>query len=677
MKRASQTNTIRRLIPVFAFGLLAPCASPVPSTQAQHIAFVQSPTTGSAQPLSNLADTVMSKRYRKDMRVLIAEADDIEKTLRVISNEFACATDPSFDHAGDKLLFSGKRSADDPLSIWRWQRSQNDLKPLEGTSDDCVTPIFLPRDAIGFASNMAREYEEQGGLRSLSLYSLEPYSTAPSRLTYNPSSDFEPVILRDGRLLFSSWQHVGNHHWPTGIVALMLINADGTGLFPFSGNHRGPWLKRGIKPWGSGRVVFIHAEQFDDFGAGELVAVDFNDSFAQYETLVPGDAYRVSDAAPLPDGRLLVSARPTDGSRKTFGLYLYDKNKLTLLYDDPDHHELSPAAPWGFQPEPRASTVVGSTPHGYLAILNCYETDRTEHHPIRPGSIKAVRVVEGRPLRHDGTRGPVFVKTDGRDGEPLIHAASATGYIPSRILGEVPPAEDGSVYLKVPADRPLRLQLVGQDGFVTVNERAWFWVRPNERRVCIGCHENRELAPSNAVPLAVRREPTDLTDPSGWTTVSFREDIKPILTTTCGVVGCHRPPRPTAGMNLTADIFNGRSDAAHADRYGPAYANLLARQEGKPFAVGGRRVHPGDALRSPMLWMLYGRALAPQYEPAPFERPMVSAHPGPMLPEAQLELIRKWIDLGAPYDSVAPPGPWPFEFNPVKQVVMEEKSDAK
>jgi hypothetical protein len=36
---------------------------------------------------------------------------------------------------------------------------------------------------------------------------------------------------------------------------------------------------------------------------------------------------------------------------------------------------------------------------------------------------------------------------------------------------------------------------------------------------------------------------------------------------------------------------------------------------------------------------------------------MISAHPGPMLPDAQLELIRKWIDLGAQFDDDSPPGP--------------------
>ena len=78
-----------------------------------------------------------------------------------------------------------------------------------------------------------------------------------------------------------------------------------------------------------------------------------------------------------------------------------------------------------------------------------------------------------------------------------------------------------------------------------------------------------------------------------------------------------------------------------------------------------------------MLWMLYGRPLAAQYEPAPFDRPLISPHPGPMLPEALLDLIRKWIDLGAPYDDESPPGPWPYSIPAANTVVMERAPDGK
>jgi hypothetical protein len=639
------------------------------------LAFVQVPPSPARPVGGDIENTLLSGRYRLGMRIVVADMDDIAGSLRAMTDGFACAGDPTYSHDAARLAFVGKRAPGDCLQIWELSRDDPEPRRIATTEADCISPVYMPNGYVVFASLLSREYEEHGGLYAFSLYEFAPGGESPTRLTFNPSSDFDPAVLPDGRLVYSSWQHVGNHHWPRGNVALMLINSDGTNVFPLTGNHRGPWLKRGAAPFDGDRVAFITSDRFADGGAGTLVTTSLNDAFAPYKALITPNEYHVADVAPLPDGRLILSARPADGSRATFGLYVLEDDTVKLLYDDPNHHELTPAV--GLRrrrPGLRVSTVVPDIPHGYLLVLNCYDTDRTDQRRPRKGSVKAVRVLEGRPPRHEGPAETTFFAVPGREDEPLIRPNSATGTIPCRILGEVPPAEDGSVWLKVPADRPLRIQLVDRGGFAIMNERAWFWVRPNEHRVCIGCHEDRELSPHNAAPLAARRRPTDLTDPSGWQTVSFRKDIQPILTAHCAVEGCHVPPRPTAGMNLKQDLRNGDKDAVLADRFGPAYANLLKRQENKPFEIGGRRVHPGDSRRSPMVWMLYGRALAPQYKPAPFDRPMVSAHPGPMLAEDKLELIRKWIDLGAPFDDECPPGPWPYTIAPA--TATEETRDA-
>ncbi len=643
--------------------------------EARPLAFVQAPKSAAPPATPTIGNTILAGRYSLGMRIVLADTENPAGTVRVVTEGFDCATDPVFAFDGTRLAFAGKRGPADPLQIWEFAENFATLKPVVACDADCVTPAYLPDGQTVFASLLAREYEEHGEQFSFSLYRAGAADEKPSRITFNPSSDFDPHVLPDGRILFSSWQHVGNHDWPRGVVALMLVNADGSGVFPLTGNHEAPWLKRGGKTWGGDRVAFIRSSTFGEFGAGELVTTSLNDPFAAYQTLVPADQYQVSGVASLPDGGLLVSARPTDGSRPTFGLYVYEGGGLRLLYDDPDFHDLAPAVGGvGVRPELYISTLTSDTTNGELAVLNCYETDRTDQHPLKKESVKLVRVLEGLPLRSEGRTGPTFLPMPGFPDEPLVRPNSATGYIPTRILGEVVPASDGSIHLKVPADRPLRIQLVDQDGFAIINERAWFWVRPGEHRICIGCHEKRELAPANAVPLAVRRTPTDLTDPSAWQTISFRHQVQPILSTRCAATDCHVPPFPTAGMNLTADQLNDGGDAPLANRFGPAYANLLARQANKPFAVGGRRVHPGDARSSPMLWMLYGRPLAPQYAPAPFERTMISAHPGPMLPDAQLELIRKWIDLGAQYDDESPPGPWPYEVPSGGKMAMEGDS---
>ena len=632
------------------------------------LAFVQVPVSAAHGAGGDIHNTILSGRYFQGMQIVLASTENVATSQRVATKGFLCATDPAFSQDGTHLIFSGKRSEKDRLQIWEISSDNPEPQQVVTCDADCIHPQYLPNGHIVFASLLPREYEEHGGQYSFSLYEWAPDSDAPNRLTFNPSSEFDPALLDDGRLIFSSWQHVGNHYWPRGNMALMLINWDGTGLFPLTGNHRQPWLKRGATQSGDDLIAFVQVDSFYEFGAGSLVTTDLNNAFAPYEPLISPEEYKVSDVVPLPNGNLLVSALPAGNPEQSFGLYVREKVEVRLLYDNPDYHELSPTV---FlpdrRPDTRFSTVVPGTPYGYLLILNCYETDRIDQALLNSESVETIRVIEGIPIRHDGNQGPEFFSVAGRDEEPLICPNSATGYIPARILGEVPPASDGSIYLKVPADRPLRLQLMDREGLTIMNERAWFWVRPNERRVCIGCHENRELSPDNATPRAAKRMATDLTDPTSWQTVSFRHDIQPILTSNCAVPGCHVPPRPMAGLNLKPDQLNGDKDAVLADRFGPAYANLLKRQDGKPFAVGGRLVHPGDSRGSPLLWMLYGRALAPQYDLAPFETPINASHPGPMLPEEHLEMIRKWIDLGALYDDRVSIGAWPYEISAAKE----------
>jgi hypothetical protein len=86
-----------------------------------------------------------------------------------------------------------------------------------------------------------------------------------------------------------------------------------------------------------------------------------------------------------------------------------------------------------------------------------------------------------------------------------LRIRSATGR-----LGELPLEEDGSFYVEIPADTPVRLETLDAAGRVVRGPSAWIWVRPNERRGCIGCHEDRELAPENRVPLAVESPPVSL-----------------------------------------------------------------------------------------------------------------------------------------------------------------------
>jgi Hydrazine synthase alpha subunit middle domain len=81
------------------------------------------------------------------------------------------------------------------------------------------------------------------------------------------------------------------------------------------------------------------------------------------------------------------------------------------------------------------------------------------------------------------------------------------------VLGNAPVESDGSFFVKVPADAPIRFALLDDKGATLRAEHGWFWMRKGEQRYCVGCHTGPEHAPENRVPevLLHTTTPVDLT----------------------------------------------------------------------------------------------------------------------------------------------------------------------
>lgn len=79
------------------------------------------------------------------------------------------------------------------------------------------------------------------------------------------------------------------------------------------------------------------------------------------------------------------------------------------------------------------------------------------------------------------------------------------------VLGRAPLADDGSFIARVPSDVPLLLQLLDASGTPVRAEQGPFWVRSNEVRVCVSCHDDVETSPPNHRPAAVLGEAVDMT----------------------------------------------------------------------------------------------------------------------------------------------------------------------
>ncbi|MBR5626704.1 MAG: SUMF1/EgtB/PvdO family nonheme iron enzyme, partial [Thermoguttaceae bacterium] len=107
-----------------------------------------------------------------------------------------------------------------------------------------------------------------------------------------------------------------------------------------------------------------------------------------------------------------------------------------------------------------------------------------------------------------------------------------------RILGEVPVFEDGSASFKIPANMPIVLQPLDENGAAVQTMRSWLVGMPGENQSCIGCHETQNDVSPTQTTIARNVPPVDLTGFYGPARpFSFEGEIQPVLDKYC--VGCH------------------------------------------------------------------------------------------------------------------------------------------
>ncbi len=84
----------------------------------------------------------------------------------------------------------------------------------------------------------------------------------------------------------------------------------------------------------------------------------------------------------------------------------------------------------------------------------------------------------------------------------LREAIGETDFEPQQILGYAPIEPDGSFKLHVPADTPVLLAVVDEQGRAFQTHTNWIQVRPGERRTCDGCHSPRRGGALNSGTVA-------------------------------------------------------------------------------------------------------------------------------------------------------------------------------
>lgn len=407
-----------------------------------------------------------SGRYISRAQIVELNPAKPETSEKVLTGNFYSAHSPRISYDGKYLLFAGQQKQTDPWQIWEMDLNNLKSRQVTASKENCTDPAYLPLGRLLFSKYSANDTLKAGH----SLYICNIDGSDPKRITFNPHTYLASNVLDDGRILT-----IGRQVFPVqGVPVFMVLRPDGTKSELF---YKGPEGSRVNSPGletNNGKIVFIEEDK-NNTGGGNLISISYNRPLHTRVNLskdLKGDFLFVF---PQNTGKFLVSYRKSESERYSLCEFDPDKKELgKTIYSNKDYDVLEIVVTGKHErPKKLPSEVDMGVKTG---LLMCQDINIPDRQPeISSSKFSRIKIV-------------------GIDST----------------LGYVDVAEDGSFYLKVMADKPFQIQRIDKDGHVSGNSCGWIWLRPNERRGCVGCHENPESVPDNRIPLAVKNSPVTI-----------------------------------------------------------------------------------------------------------------------------------------------------------------------
>ena len=419
-----------------------------------------------------------------------------DNTPRCLTQEFFAAADPRISFDGARVLFAGKKTKGSPWQIWEMNVDGSGTRQVTHCSEDCLAPAYLPRGEIVFT----KLSEEPAGKAPVGLgvgrvvplnANSASWAAATSQLwvsrldgsdahpiTFGPGDFQVETVLKNGMILATA-------RFPllpsTGLPAdreLYTLRSDGTGLATLRCDHQRPAIHSQAQELDDGAVVFVQAPLTRLTLGGDLAWIRRG---ALHKAMLTNSPMLVSSPQPVAANELLVVRESATGltAGKKLTLHAFDAETArfgTPIYEDPKLSAVE-AVPVAAHEPPRWywSTLNPELKRGYFVCLDSY-------------------LAEGLP------RGRIAAKL----ARVRVLTLNTSTQRESR-LGEAPIEQDGSFYIAVPPDKPVRFEVLDATGRVVRAQRSWIWTRSGEEHGCVGCHEDRALAPENRWPSALRR----------------------------------------------------------------------------------------------------------------------------------------------------------------------------
>jgi len=424
-------------------------------------------TTGKENVLTQVSPD--SLKYSPNTQIVLFNSAKTEGSVKILTTDFFSARSPKISYDGKSLLFSACQKQKDQWQIWEMDLGNFRTRQITTSKENCTDPDYLPGNRVVFSQFFSNDTLKAG--HSLFVCNLD--GSALRRITFNPATYLSSNILSDGRILTLSSQLYPVKQDPYFVV----MRPDGTKADMFyKDNKESLIISSGVET-GTGNIVFIESDQPKGEN-GKLIAISYNRPLHSKVTISSGTAGDFHFVSSTHSGKLLVSYRKSE--KEKYALCEFDPENRTLgktIYNNPESDVLEVIeAGQHIKPKKLPSEVDMGVKTGLLLCQDINVT-ATQNSGMKASLPKASRI-------------------------EIIGIDST--------LGIVDVAEDGSFYLKVIADKPFQLQTKDKNGKVLNGPGGWIWLRPNERRGCVGCHQDPEMVPMNKVPLAVKNSPVNI-----------------------------------------------------------------------------------------------------------------------------------------------------------------------
>lgn len=522
-------------------------------------------------------------RFRPGSALKVINFGKKREIVTLLETSDGVIRDPSVHWDGKRILFSMRKNHKDSYHIYEINTDGTGLNQLTHLVDvEDIHPLYLPDDTIIFSSTREPKYCMCNKHLQANIYRMESDGANIHQITKNTLFDRPTDIMPDGRILYDRWEYVDRNFGDA--QSLWTVRPDGTNQALYWGNNTpapGAVIDARMIP-GTQQAICIFSS-CHDIAWGAMAIIDRRlgmDGRKPVQRIWPensidrvrdpGTANNAWDAFvklspkyqnpyPLDEKFFLVSrlfvgsGLPNDPNNQT-GIYLVDVFGNEILL----HSEvLSCFNPLPLAPRVRPKNMVSvrnfKNEEGLLYVQDVYEG--THMSGVKRGSAKYLRVVETPEKRYWA---PGRWQAQGAE-HPGVNWHS---FETKRILGTVPIEKDGSAHFFVPSERFIYFQLLDENGMMIQSMRSGMVVQSGEKTGCVGCHEDRRMAPpfnKGQMPIAIQKPPKIL---EGWqgTTRDFcyMTEVQPVFDKSC--VRCHDYGKPAGKkLNLAADrnlIFN-------------------------------------------------------------------------------------------------------------------------